>query len=264
MRETIPIRATAFPSCSLRRCEIAFVVSSALVLLAALMTSQAWAALPAANPFVSREVTPGWTLTHFGQGEQRRLEKPLEAAFADGKFTLQADSGMLFFKRSDEADGVGFVHQPLDGDGSITAKLTRFDGFHQWGGAGLMLRDENKPLGLYMCAMLETVHSKDLPENEHPIAASIRMRRQVSNEGFRVVRPDQVKLPVWLKVERQGKKFSSLYSPDGQSWKLLKEAEIEMEQKVSVGMTAWNRYGNGKFGVVVFEDVRVVTTEGNK
>lgn len=235
-----------------------------LTFAALIMTSQAWSAEPAANPFVSREVTPGWTLTHFGQGEQRRLERPLKVTVADRKFTLIADSGMLFFKRSDEADGVGFFHQPLIGNGSIIAKLTRFDGFHQWGGAGVMLRDENKPLGLYLCAMLETVHSKDIPENEHAIAASIRMRRQVSNEGFRVVRPDQVKLPVWLKVARQGNKFSSLYSLDGKSWKLLKEAEIEMGQKVSVGLTAWNRYGKGKFGVVVFEDVQVVTSKGDE
>ena len=168
-----------------------------------------------------------------------------------------ADSGMLFFKRSDEADGVGFVHQPLEGDGSITARVTHFDGFHPWGGAGVMLRDENKPLGLYMCAMLETTHSKDLPENEHSIAASIRMRRQVSNEGFRVVRPDQVLLPVWLKIERQGQKFSSFYSPDGREWKLLKEMEIPMGAKISAGLTAWNRYGKTKFGTVVFEDVQV-------
>jgi hypothetical protein len=55
-----------------------------------IMTSQAWAAEPAANPFASREVAPGWTLTHFGQGEQRRFERPLEAAFADGKLRLPA------------------------------------------------------------------------------------------------------------------------------------------------------------------------------
>lgn len=235
-----------------------------LTIAALVLTSPAWSADPPANPFVSRAVGPGWTLSHLGNGEQRRLETPLQATFTDGKLTLKADSGMLFFKRSDEADGVGFVHQPLVGDGSITAKLTRFDGFHQWGGAGVMLRDENKPLALYMCSMLETVHSKELPENEHPIAASIRMRRQISNEGFRVVRPDQVKLPVWLKIKRQGKKCSSLYSPDGQSWKLLKEAEIEMGQKVSVGMTAWNRYGKTKFGTVVFEDIQVVTSNGDK
>lgn len=234
-----------------------------LTIAALIMTSQAWSAEPAANTFVSREVTPGWTLTHFGQGEQRRLEWPLEVTVADRKFTLIADSGMLFFKRSDEVDGVGFVHQLLVWNGSIIAKLTHFDGFHQWGGAGVMLRDENKPLGLYMCAMLETVNSKDLPENEHAIAASIRMRRQVSNEGFRVVRPNQVKLPVWLKVERQSNKFSSLYSLDGKSWKLLKEADIEMGQKISVGLTAWNRYGKGKFGLVVFEDVQVVTSKGD-
>lgn len=235
-----------------------------LTIAALVLTSPAWSADPPANPFVSRAVGPGWTLSHLGNGEQRRFETPLQATFTDGKFTLKADSGMLFFKRSDEADGVGFVLQPLVGDGSITAKLTCFDGFHQWGGAGVMLRDENKPLGLYMCAMLETVHSKDVSENDHPIAASIRMRRQICNEGFRVVRPDQVKLPVWLKVERQGKKCSSLYSPDGQSWKLLKEMEIPMGAKISAGLTAWNRYGKTKFGTVVFEDIQVATSNGDK
>ena len=227
-----------------------------LTIAALIMTSQAWSAEPPADPFASRSVVPGWTLSHFGKGEQRRFETPLQATFADGKFTLQADSGMLFFKRSDEADGVGFVHQSLEGDGSITAKVTRFDGFHHWGGAGVMLRDENKPLGLYMCAMLETAHVKDQPD-QHPIAASIRMRRQVSNEGFRVQRPDQVKLPIWLKVERQGQKFSSFCSPDGQEWKLLKEMEIPMGPKIFAGLTAWNRYGKTKFGTVVFDHVQV-------
>ncbi|MBM3829890.1 MAG: DUF1349 domain-containing protein [Verrucomicrobia bacterium] len=213
---------------------------------------------PGTDPFAPREVGPGWTLTHFGKGEQSRFQSPLEVAVVDGKFKLNADSGMLFFKRSDEADGVGFVHQTLEGDGSITAKITKFDAFHYWGGAGLMLRDENKPLGKYLCAMLETIHSKDPAATEHHMAASIRMRRQVGPEGFRVQRPDEVKLPVWLKVERQGKKFSSFYSQDGKSWKLLKEAEIEMGPKISAGMTAWNRYGKGKFGTAVFENVQVV------
>lgn len=212
----------------------------------------------AADPFEAKPIAPPWTLIHFGQGEQRRFSEPLVVEHDAGKITLKADSGMLFFKRSDEADGVGFVHQTLEGDGSITAKITKFDAFHVWGGAGIMLRDVNKPLGNYLCAMLETVHSKDPAATEHPMAASIRMRRQVSPEGFRVLRPDEVKLPVWLKVERQGKKFSSFYSQDGKSWKLLKEAEIEMGPKISAGMTAWNRSGKGKFGTVVFEDIQVV------
>ncbi|MEY4181034.1 MAG: hypothetical protein RLY70_4609 [Planctomycetota bacterium] len=146
---------------------------------------------------------------------------------------------------------------PDDHDGSITAKGTKFDDLHVWGGAGVTLRDENKPLGLYMCAMLETVHSKEQPEGEHSIAASIRMRRQVSNEGFRVVRPDQVKLPVWLKIERQGRKFSSFYSPDGQEWTLLKEMEIPMGPKIAAGLTAWNRHSKTKFGTVVLDNVQV-------
>ncbi len=242
------------------RSSVAFVISAKLVFLAVIMTGPAWSADPPADPFASRSVAPGWTLSHFGKGEQRRLEAPLQATFMDGKFTLQADSGMLFFKRSDEADGVGFVHQSLAGDGSITAKVTRFDEFHVWGGAGVMLRDENKPLGLYLCAMLETVHSKEQPEGGHSIAASIRLRRQVSSEGFRVVRPEQVKLPVWLKLERQGQKFRSFYSPDGQEWRLLKEMEIPMGPKISAGLTAWNRHGRTKFGTVAFENVQVRNT----
>lgn len=212
--------------------------------------------------FATKEIAPGWTLSHFGQGEQKRFAEPLQAAFENGKFTLRADSGMLFFKRSDEADGIGFVHQPFEGDGSIAVKITKFDDFHEWGGAGIMLREENKPLGLYMCAMLETTHQKPAtgkpPEkqDQHQ-AASIRARRQVNNEGFRVQQPKEVKPPVWLKIERQGKKFTSSYSNDGTTWNLLKEMEIDMGAKIYAGLTAWNRYGKGKFGTVVFEDVQI-------
>lgn len=227
-----------------------------LSVVSAVVAGQAWAADPPTDPFASRDVAPGWSLVHIGKGEQRRLERPLQAEFAGGVFTLRTDSGSLFFKRSDEADGFGFVHQPLDGDGSITAKVTRFDDFHEWGGAGVMVRDEIKPLGLYMCAMLETVKTKEPPpDGKYPIAASIRMRRQISKEGIRVVRPDHVKLPVWLKVERQAQKVSAFYSADGKDWKLLKEAEFAPTQKVHAGLTAWSRFG--KAGTVTFEDVQV-------
>jgi hypothetical protein len=114
-----------------------------LWIAALIITGQAWSAELPADPFVTRSVVPGWTLSHFGLGEQRRFERPLVAAFADGNFTLQADSGMLFFKR-----------------------------------------------------------------------------------------PDVVKLPVWLKIERQGQTFRSSHSPDGQEWKLLKEMEIPMGSKI--------------------------------
>jgi regulation of enolase protein 1 (concanavalin A-like superfamily) len=225
-----------------------------LSLLAAVVAGQTRAADPPSDPFASRDVAPGWSLVYIGKGEQRRLERPLQAEFAGGAFTLRTDSGTLFFKRSDEADGFGFVHQPLDGDGSITAKVTRFDDFHQWGGAGVMVRDEIKPLGLYMCAVLEKAKAKDSPDGNE-IAASIRMRRKISNEGHRVQQPDRVKLPVWLKVERQAQKVSAFYSADGKDWKLLKEAEFAPTQKVSAGLTAWNR--GGKAGTVTFEDVQV-------
>jgi regulation of enolase protein 1 (concanavalin A-like superfamily) len=116
------------------------------------------------------------------------------------------------------------------------------------------VRDEIKPLGLYMCAVLEKAKAKDSPDGNE-IAASIRMRRKISNEGHRVQQPDRVKLPVWLKVERQAQKVSAFYSADGKDWKLLKEAEFAPTQKVSAGLTAWNR--GGKAGTVTFEDVQV-------
>jgi len=227
-----------------------------LACLAVVMTGQVRAGDPPAAAFAALEVTPGWALVQIGHGEQKRFTSPLQAAFEGGAFTLQAASGALFFKRSDEPDGFGFVNQPLEGDGSITAKVTRFESFHHWGGAGVMMREENTPLGRYMCAMLETSHSKE-PQADagHTMAASIRMRREVGPEGFRVQRPDTVTLPVWLKVERHGQQVSGLYSPDGKEWKLLKEAAIPMGAKVHVGLTAWSRY-NIK-GMATFEDVQV-------
>jgi hypothetical protein len=226
------------------------------LLLAATIGGQVRAADPPAAAFAAREVTPGWTLVQIGNGEQRRFTSPLQATFEGGDFTLQADSGALFFKRSDDPDGIGLVHSPLEGDGSIVAKVTRFENFHHWGGAGVMVREENTPLGRYMCAMLEPIHAKgQQADGEHAMAASIRMRRQVGPEGFRVQMPDRVTLPVWLKVERHGQQVSGFYSPDGKEWKLLKEAEIPMGAKVQVGLTAWSRYGIK--GTATFEDVEV-------
>jgi hypothetical protein len=231
-------------------------VWSGLACLAVVVTGPVRAADPPAAAFAAREVAPGWTLAQIGHGEQRRFTSPLQAAFEGGAFTLQADSGALFFKRSDDPDGIGFVHQSLEGDGSITAKVTRFENFHHWGGAGVMVREDGTPLGRYMCAMLETAHAKEpQADGGHGMAASIRMRREVGPEGFRVQMPDQVKAPVWLKVERHGQQVSGFYSPDGKEWKLLKEADIPMEAKVQVGLTAWSRYGIK--GTATFEDVQV-------
>lgn len=232
------------------------IVFCGLAVLAAAVTDHVRAAGPPDDAFAAREVTPGWTLVSIGHGEQRSFGSPLQATFEGDVFALQAASGSLFFKRSDEADGVGFVNQPLEGDGSITAKVTRFDSFHPFGGAGVMMREENAALGRYMCAMLETKESKGKDGVVDRVArASIRMRREVGPEGFRVQQPDTVTLPVWLKVERRGQQVSGFYSPDGKEWKLLKEAAIPMGAKVHVGLTAWNRY-NIK-GMATFEDVQV-------
>lgn len=233
---------------------------------ALIVAALAPAAPPAADP-APVDVTAGWKLTQIGLVEQkRRFTDPLEASFADGRFTLKATAGMLFFKRSDDPDGIGFVYQTLEGDGTVSAKVTKFDKFHHWGGAGVMLRDGTKPLDRYLCAMLE---SKPPPKTAdadapHTQVASTRFRREVEPAGLGLLKTDEVKLPVWLRVERKGKSFTTAYSTDGTKWKDIKTVEFDTGPTLLAGITAWNRLGKTVIGTAEFEDVTVTPAKSGR
>lgn len=76
---------------------------------------------------------PEWTSTKIGPGH------PGEAGLSDGRVVVRGSGNNL----GTASDGVQFVHQPMAGDGKITAKLNSFEAAHNRAKAGLMLRASN-------------------------------------------------------------------------------------------------------------------------
>jgi beta-glucanase (GH16 family) len=73
---------------------------------------------------------PTWTSTKIGPGH------PGEAGLSDGRVIVRGSGNNL----GTASDGLQFVHQPMAGDGKVTAKLNSFEAAHNRAKAGLMMR----------------------------------------------------------------------------------------------------------------------------
>jgi beta-glucanase (GH16 family) len=73
---------------------------------------------------------PAWTSTKIGPGH------PGEAGLSDGRVIVRGSGNNL----GTASDGLQFVHQPMAGDGKVTAKLNSFEAAHNRAKAGLMMR----------------------------------------------------------------------------------------------------------------------------
>ena len=110
-----------------------------------------------------------------------------------------------------------FVHQPLTGDGTITARIASMTGIvppvpgeeqarqqlAPWAKAGLIIKDGTKQGSAYVAVLLTGEHG-------------VRMQHNfVHDEAGRAVSPAS---PVWLRLTRTKEKVTAQDSADGASW----------------------------------------------
>jgi regulation of enolase protein 1 (concanavalin A-like superfamily) len=63
--------------------------------------------------------------------------------------------------------------------------------------------------------------------------------------------------PVWLRVQRTGKKFTASVSADGTAWTVIGTANITMSQNVHIGL-AVSSHVDGSLSTATLDDVTAV------
>jgi ABC-type transport system involved in multi-copper enzyme maturation permease subunit len=123
-------------------------------------------------------------------------------------------------------DNRNFVHQPMAGDGRITARvltLTGEEGFsHEWAKTGIMLRESTEPGSRYAAMMVTPGHG-------------VRLQADYTTD---LAGSDSTG-PRWLRLTRTGDTVTGYESADGVSWNRVGAVDLgDLPPTVEVGLFA--------------------------
>ncbi|MPZ94862.1 MAG: ABC transporter permease subunit [Propionibacteriales bacterium] len=118
------------------------------------------------------------------------------------------------------SDEFHFVHQPLPGDGNVTARVVTQDDSNAWAKAGVMVK-EGTESGSPYAAMMVT------PGN------GLRLQANFSTDLAGAAEAE----PRWLRLTRSGSEITGYESPDGSVWSKVGMVELDaLPPTVEVGL----------------------------
>ena len=152
------------------------------------------------SPVAAQTLPSRWTATDVGAPSVQG-----RATFDDGEFSIRGAGTDVW----GTADQFTFVHQRLDGDGVIVARVSSPEPTDAWAKAGVMIRE-----------------SLDADSRHAFVLTSARsgrafQRRRVTG-GRSVHTPGGAgTAPVWVMLERRASTFRAFLSADGATWTLI-------------------------------------------
>jgi regulation of enolase protein 1 (concanavalin A-like superfamily) len=143
---------------------------------------------------------PGWQGCSINEGDLTGMARFAAPA---GAITLLASGADIW----GEADGCYFLNQPLVGNFQMTVRaLTRPTYTSPWAKAGLMIREALDPGARHVC--LAATPGDGLSLLWRPLSNSSADARQVIDDH-------KLRLPIVLRLARQGDAITAAYSTDG-------------------------------------------------
>jgi regulation of enolase protein 1 (concanavalin A-like superfamily) len=164
------------------------------------------------------------------------------AGYAGGTFTVTAAGADVW----GTADAFHYVYQPLNGDGTIVARVASVQSTAAWVKAGVMIRN-----GLSANA----AHGFMLVSWSKGIAFQRRLadgNTSVSTAGSASTAPR------WVKLTRVGSVLTSYESADGAAWTQVGSDTFAMGSSVSIGL-AVSSHVNGVTTTATFDNVSVTS-----
>ncbi|HEU5475271.1 MAG TPA: ABC transporter permease subunit [Actinophytocola sp.] len=113
-------------------------------------------------------------------------------------------------------DEFSFVHQPLTGDGTVTARVASLAGGHEWAKAGLMIKDGAAQGSPYAAVMVTARHGVRLQSTFDTDVAG--------NAGT---------APRWLRLTRTGSSVTGFESTDGRTWHEVGRRDVDRLPRVA-------------------------------
>ncbi|PYR75035.1 MAG: hypothetical protein DMF86_16540 [Acidobacteria bacterium] len=121
-------------------------------------------------------------------------------------------------------DGFHFVYQPLNGDGTIVARVTHVDPTSSYAKAAIMIRETLHDNSAHVILDLK-------PDNGNEF-----MRRPTTGAATEWLANGAQAAPAWLKLTRSGSTFTGYTSADGQSWTQVGQTTVTMSTNAYVGI----------------------------
>jgi glucose/arabinose dehydrogenase/regulation of enolase protein 1 (concanavalin A-like superfamily) len=162
------------------------------------------------------------------------------ATTTDGSsWTVKGGGGDIW----DDVDQFRYVHQPLNGDGSIIARVSAQSNTNPWAKSGVMIK-ESATTGANYAAMAIT------PANGY------RFQYNFTGDiaGGAYTAPNS-----WVKLTRTGSTFTAAKSADGVNWTTVGSTTISMIANVTIGLFV-SSHDPGVLNTTTFDNVSVSTS----
>jgi hypothetical protein len=193
---------------------------------------------PKSKTAASQSALPPRQLTGFSNLDVGSPQLPGSAKQLEGGWDLVAGGVDIW----DKSDQFHFVQKKISGDFDIAVRVESFTPAHLYSKAGLMIRESMGPASPHLMFL---VFSDNSPRNNNLGAYEMQFRSMAGGDCqaiYPAVKPPAPpEFPAaypnsWLRVQRQGNRFSAFGSTDGKVWKVYGVQTMTLPKKVSVGL----------------------------
>lgn len=145
------------------------------------------------------------------------------ASYSGGVFTLNGAGSTI----GGTADSFHFVHQTLNGDGQITARLTSIENNSSQAEAGIMIRSGLGNNDVHVSLTGTPTASGDI---------SFKIRATDGSTTTTTVAVENKNTPYWLRLQRQGTTIASYWSTNGTDWEHIINTTLDLNVNNYVGL----------------------------
>ena len=182
------------------------------------------------------------TLAH---GDIGAVAAPGSFGESQGTYTVTGSGADIW----NTADEFHFVYRQINGDTTITARVTSLQNTHAFAKAGVMVR-ENLTAGAKNVITLVTPTASNKFRRQHRPTAGATSGPSVSSTADSAI-------PGWIRLVRSGNNFSAFHSSNGTSWTAIGPAvAVTMTNPVYVGL-AVTSHNDGVIGAASFDNVTI-------
>jgi len=162
-----------------------------------------------------------------------------------GVFSINGSGADIYYS----ADAFHYVYQPLNGDGSIVARVLSIQNTSTWAKSGVMIRETLSPGS----AQADVVVS--------PAKGVVFQRRTATGGGSTSTAGPSATAPWWVKLTRSANTFTAYQSQDGANWSVIGSDTITMSASVLVGL-AVTAHNNAALCASSLDNVSVNSAAG--
>lgn len=162
------------------------------------------------------------------------------ASWSNGTFSVAGSGADIY----DAADEFQYVYQPVNGNVTITAKVTSLGNTNVWAKAGLMFRETLSAGAVNVCEVIT-------------IANGINFQYRAATGGVTTnVGGNTLPIPYWLRITRVGNVFTGYYSADSSTWNQLSTITVAMASNAYAGLVVTS-HSDGIISNASFTNVSV-------